>query len=229
MTTTLLETRPPETAQPVTSGSLVSDTFDTSLDVLGLLVDELAHGVMIVNTQGWILHANRAARSALQSGLSLGTTHGGLKLKLRSVTDPQQWLSALSEAASGKRSMIRLQDAGGDFNLAVVPLNRQTAGACDRIALFFSRDEASTPSLLASFAQSNRLTRTEEQVLVLLCRCLSAPEIATHMKVAVSTVRSHVRSLCTKTSTRGVRQLVNLVAALPPLAPARPPSAASLH
>lgn len=227
MTTTLLETRPTEAGLPVISGSLVSDTFDTSLDVLGLLVDELAHGVMVVNTQGWILHANRAARSALQGGLSLGTTHGGLKLK--SMPDPQPLVRALSEAASGKRTMIRLQDAGGDFNLAVVPLNRQTAGACDRIALFFSRDEACTPSLLASFAQSNRLTRTEEQVLVLLCRCLSAPEIAMQMKVAVSTVRSHVRSLCAKTSTRGVRQLVNLVAALPPLAPARVAPVARLH
>lgn len=49
------------------------------------------------------------------------------------------------------------------------------------------------------------------------------------MKVAVSTVRSHVRSLCAKTSTRGVRQLVNLVAALPPLAPARVAPAARLH
>ena len=212
---------------PVTSGSIVSDTFDTSLDVLGLLVVELAHGVMVVNTQGWILHANRAARSALQGGLSLGTTHGGLKLK--SVTDPQRLAHALSDAASGKRSMIRLQDAGGDFNLAVVPLNRHTAGACDRIALFFSREEACTPSLLASFAHSNRLTRTEEQVLVLLCRCFTAPEIAMQMKVAVSTVRSHVRSLCAKTSTRGVRQLVNLVATLPPLTPARPASVASLH
>ena len=227
MTTTLPETRPLEAGLPVTSGSIASDTFDTSLDVLGLLVDELAHGVMVVNTQGWILHANRAARSALQRGLSLGTTHGGLKLK--SVPDPQQLASALSEAASGRRIMIRLQAAGGDFNLAVVPLNRQTAGSCDRIALFFSREEACTPGLLASFAHSNRLTRTEEQVLVLLCRCLSAPEIAMKMKVAVSTVRSHVRSLCAKTSTRGVRQLVNLVAALPPLAPAPIAPAARLH
>ena len=227
MQTTLLETGPPEAGLPDTAGNIVSDTFDTSLDILGLLVDELAHGVMVVNAQGWILHANRAALSVLQRGLSLGTTHGGLKLKL--VPDPQRLAHALSQAASGKRNMIRLQDAGGDLHLAVVPLNRQTAGACDRIALFFSREEACTPSLLASFAHSNRLTRTEEQVLVLLCRCLSAPEIAIEMKVAVSTVRSHVRSLCAKTSTRGVRQLVNLVAALPPLAPARPAPAASLH
>ena len=39
------------------------------------------------------------------------------------------------------------------------------------------------------------------------------------MKVAVSTVRSHVRSLCAKTQSSGVRELINRVAVLPPVAP----------
>ena len=227
MQTKWQETSPPAAGLPVTVGNIVSVTLDTSLDILGLLVDELSHGVMVVNTQGWILHANRVALSVLQRGSSLSTTQGGLKLQL--VPDPQRLAHALGQAASGKRNIIRLQDAGGDVTVAVVPLNREKAGACDRIALFFSRQEPCTPSLLALFAQSKRLTRTEEQVLLLLCRCLSAPEIAIEMNVAASTVRSHVRSLCAKTSTRGVRQLVNLVAALPPLGPTRLAIAASLH
>ena len=227
MQTTLIETSQPESALPLAAVNMISDSFDAGADLLGLLVDELAHGVMIVNTQGWILHANRAALGALQRGVGLATTHGGLKLK--SVADQNRLTLALGNAASGKRSLIRLDDAGGSTNLAVVPLNRQLAGPCDRIALLFSREDACEPSLFASFAQSHRLTRTEEQVLQLLCRCLSTPEIALQMRVAVSTIRSHVRSLCAKTSTHGVRQLINLVAALPPLAPAPVPSAARMH
>ena len=219
MQTTLTETRQPESALPLPAVNLISDSFDAGADLLGLLVDELAHGVMIVNTQGWILHANRAALGALQRGVGLATSHGGLKLK--SVADQNRLTLALATAASGKRGLIRLEDAGGSTNLAVVPLNRQSAGPCDRIALLFSREAVCEPSLFAAFAHSHRLTRTEEQVLQLLCRCLSAPEIAVQMKVAVSTIRSHVRSLCAKTSTHGVRQLINLVAALPPLAPAQ--------
>ena len=227
MQTTLIETSQPESALPLAAVNMISDSFDAGSDLLGLLVDELAHGVMIVNTQGWILHANRAALGALQRGVGLATTHGGLKLK--SVADQNRLTLALGNAASGKRSLIRLEDAGGSTNLAVVPLNRQLAGPCDRIALLFSREDACEPSLFASFAHSHRLTRTEEQVLQLLCRCLSTPEIALQMKVAVSTICSHVRSLCAKTSTHGVRQLINLVAALPPLAPAPVPSAARMH
>jgi DNA-binding CsgD family transcriptional regulator len=217
MQTTLIQTSQPDAGLPISAAQLVSDSFDSSsADLLGLLVDELAHGVMIVNTQGWILHANRAALGALQRGVGLGTSHGGLKLK--SVADQSRLALALTKAASGKRSLIRLEDNGGSTNLAVVPLNRQAAGPCDRIALLLSREDSCEPSLFAAFAHSHRLTRTEEQVLQLLCRCLTAPEIALQMKVAVSTIRSHVRSLCAKTATHGVRQLINLVTALPPLA-----------
>lgn len=227
MQTTLTETSQPDARLPIVAGNMISDSFDASADLLALLVDELAHGVMIVNTQGWILHANRAAIGALQRGVGLATTHGGLKLK--SVADQSGLTQALGKAASGKRSLTRFQGTGGSTNLAVVPLNRQSAGPCDRIALLLSREESCEPSLLASFAQSHRLTRTEEQVLQLLCRCLSAPEIAIELKVAVSTIRSHVRSLCLKTSTHGARQLINRVTALPQLAPAMATPAHRIH
>jgi DNA-binding CsgD family transcriptional regulator len=228
MQTTLTETTQPEGSLPIPTTQLVSARFDSSsADLLALLVDELANGVMIVNTQGWILHANRAALSALQRGAGLATTHGGLKLK--STADQSRLALALGQAVSGKRSLIRLEDAGGSTNLAVVPLTRQSAGPCDRIALLLSREDSCEPSLFAAFAHSHRLTRTEEQVLQLLCRCLSAPEIAIQMKVAVSTIRSHVRSLCAKTATRGVRQLTNLVTALPPLTSAMARHTARMH
>ena len=227
MQTPVIEAIQPEAALPFAAVNLISDSFDASADLLALLVDELAHGVMIVNTQGWILHANRAALGALQRGVGLATTHGGLKLK--SVSDPSRLTQALEQAASGKRSLTRFEGTGGSTNLAVVPLNRQSAGPCDRIALLLSREETCEPTLFAAFAQSHRLTRTEEQVLQLLCRCLSAPEIAIQMKVAVSTIRSHVRSLCVKTSSHGVRQLINLVSALPQLAPTLTAPAHRIH
>jgi DNA-binding CsgD family transcriptional regulator len=82
-----------------------------------------------------------------------------------------------------------------------------------------SRVGVSESGVFGAFARNHGLTHTEEQVLVFLCRCLSTPEIAIQMKVAVSTVRSHVRSLCAKTASSGVRELVNRVAILPPVAP----------
>ena len=227
MQTTLIKTSQAEAALPLAAVDLISDSLDASADLLALLVDELAHGVMIVNTQGWILHANRAALGVLHRGVGLATTHGGLKLK--SVPDPARLTQALDQAASGKRSLTRFKGTGGSTSLAAVPLKQQSPGPCDRIALLLSREETCEPTLFAAFAQSHRLTRTEEQVLQLLCRCLSAPEIAIQMKVAVSTIRSHVRSLCVKTSSNGVRQLIHLVTALPQLAPTRAAPAHCIH
>jgi DNA-binding CsgD family transcriptional regulator len=75
--------------------------------------------------------------------------------------------------------------------------------------------------MLCFFARSHGLTATEEHVLRILCHGFSAPQIAAQMDVAVSTIRSHVRSLCAKTRSSGVRQLVSRVAVLPPVAPPR--------
>jgi DNA-binding CsgD family transcriptional regulator len=74
--------------------------------------------------------------------------------------------------------------------------------------------------MLCFFARNHGLTAMEEQVLGLLAQGYSAPEAARQLDVAVSTVRSHVRSLCAKTSAGSVRELVNRVALLPPVAPA---------
>jgi DNA-binding CsgD family transcriptional regulator len=83
----------------------------------------------------------------------------------------------------------------------------------------FARASVCESLMLCFFARSYGLTVTEEHVLGILCQGYSAPEVAEQLKVAVSTVRSHVRSLCAKTRSSGVRELVNRVAVLPPVAP----------
>ncbi|SFU99827.1 transcriptional regulator, LuxR family [Polaromonas sp. YR568] len=185
--------------------------------LLALLVDELAHGVILVTAQCRILHANQAARRELEHAAVLGTDRGELKVLM--PADAKAFQNAMGKAVAGKRSLIRLAAEGVDFTLAVVPLQRQPGVPCERMALVLSRLAVSESGVFSAFARNHGLTQTEEQVLVLLCRCLSTPEIAVQMNVAVSTVRSHVRSLCAKTASSGVRELVNHVAILPPIAP----------
>jgi DNA-binding CsgD family transcriptional regulator len=190
---------------------------DPAPALLALLVDELAHGVLVVSAQGRILHTNQAARRELDRAAVLGAERGELKVLM--PADAKAFQGAMGKAVAGRRSLIRLAAEGVDFSLAVVPLQRQAGIPCDRIALMLSRVGVSESGVFGAFARNHGLTHTEEQVLVLLCRCLSTPEIAIQMKVAVSTVRSHVRSLCAKTASSGVRELVNRVAILPPIAP----------
>jgi DNA-binding CsgD family transcriptional regulator len=184
---------------------------------LAFLFDELAHGVLVVTLDGAMLHANQAARHELTRRRALTLRNGLLQAN---TPDSMRILQeALVRVADGKRSLIDLaaQD-GPDLTLAVLPL-KAPPGRRPRAALFFARASVCESLMLCFFARSHGLTATEEQVLGILCQGYSAPQIATQLKVAVSTVRSHVRSLCAKTRSSGVRELVNRVAVLPPVAP----------
>jgi DNA-binding CsgD family transcriptional regulator len=192
---------------------------DTSLrSTLVLLMDELAHGVVVTTVQGRLLHANLAARRELARARVLQLRHK--VLHACTPADSKSLHSALAKVAEGKRSLIGLTPAeGGVVTVAVLPLQGEERARLPNAALLFARESVCEALMLCFFARSYALTATEEHVLGILCQGYSAPQIAGQMDVAVSTIRSHVRSLCAKTRSSGVRQLVNRVAVLPPVAP----------
>jgi DNA-binding CsgD family transcriptional regulator len=179
-------------------------------------MDELAHGIVVASAEGRVLHANQAARRELLRRQALSLHEGRLQ-----AYDPKQsrmLQQALDKGATGRRSMVNLRSPGGwSLSVAVVPLRPDPATEGATLGLFLSRASVCDTLMLCFFARTYGLTNSEEQVLGILCQGYSAPEIAVQLKVAVSTVRSHVRSLCAKTQSNGVRTLVGRVAVLPPL------------
>lgn len=199
----------------VPGGALLADD-DGGLGLgLALVIDELAHGVLVTNLEGKLLHANQAARHELARHRVLGARNGVLHACTPEGAKTLQ--DALGKVVEGKRSLIEIAaPEGPSLTLATVPL--KTRGE-PRVALLFARTMVCDSLMLCFFSRSHGLTAAEEQVLGILCQGFSAPQIATQLKVAVSTVRSHVRSLCTKTRSSGVRELVSRIAVLPPVAP----------
>jgi DNA-binding CsgD family transcriptional regulator len=197
-----------------TAGAASAD----SAELLGLLIDELAHGVVIVDAQRWIARANAAAMRELHGQSVLLNQRGRLVARL--PADQDLLNVALQKASHGQRSLIDLTGGQMAFSVAALPLICQahTPDLCGSIALVFSRTRLNDSGVFTAFARNHRLTPTEQLVLACLCRCLSTPQIALEMEIAVSTVRSHVRSLCAKTASSGVRELVSRLAMLPPLA-----------
>ena len=184
---------------------------------LAPLLDELAHGVLLTTIEGRLLHANHAARHELARRRALLAR--GDMLQACSPESARTLLDALARAADGKRSLIELAAGPGPgLTLAVLPIKAQAPGSAPRAALLFARASVCESLMLCFFARSHGLTATEEQVLGILCHGLSAPQVARQLNVAVSTIRSHVRSLCAKTRSSGVRELLNRVAVLPPVA-----------
>lgn len=184
-------------------------------NILSLLFDEISHGVLVVNPQGRVTHSNRAARDAM-AGCGVLSTQQGELLAL-SPMDARLLYAALDKASAGVRSLVKLSGSGVTLTLSAVPLQFKPGPVCQQIALFFERTAICDSGMFVFFARSHGLTRTEEQVLTLLCRGLSTPDIATELNVAVSTVRSHARALCLKTGSKGCRELINRIATLPPV------------
>jgi len=185
-----------------------------SVGLLTLLLDELACGIMVVSHEGQVMQANNAARTNLaQTGLLQPSGQVWLLLEPDQAKALQE---AFVKAAAGGRSLLTLAGEAGKITLVVIPLAAQAREPA-RVALVFSRSSVQEPVMLGFFARSHGLTATEEHVLAFLCQGYSAPEIAGQMKVAVSTVRTHVRSVCAKTRSCGIRELVNRVAVLPPI------------
>lgn len=185
------------------------------LALLAELVDELSNGMLVINTQGRILHANLAARRELERGITLKDRRGELHFLSSAVDNAFQ--RAREKAMRGHRSLVSLSADDVHLTMTVIPMRARSSTLCNHIALFLSRSSICEPGVLGCFARNYSLTPTEQRVLVFLCHCLSTPEIAIQMKIAVSTVRTHVRSLCIKTSCCGVRELIQRIAVLPPL------------
>jgi DNA-binding CsgD family transcriptional regulator len=185
---------------------------------LDLVLDELAYGVAVASASGELLHANNAARHELGAERALWVQQG--RLQAQPGGDFRILMDALSRAAGGKRSLLTLSaKRGTPLTLAAVPVGRGQGAQAAQAALLFARPSVCESLMLCFFARSHALTSAEETVLGILCQGYSAPQAARQLKVAVSTVRSHVRSLCAKTRSSGVRDLVSRVAMLPPVAP----------
>ena len=78
--------------------------------ILGLLFDEISHGVLVVNPQGRVTHSNRAARDAMANCGVLYTQQG--ELTALSPIDAKLLYAALIRASAGVRRMVKLSGSG---------------------------------------------------------------------------------------------------------------------
>ena len=85
--------------------------------------------------------------------------------------------------------------------------------------MLFARSAVCDSLMLHHFARSHKLTAMEECVLRLLCQELDQNAMAQELGVAVSTIRSHIKNIATKTGCHGMRALLARLSLLPPLMP----------
>jgi DNA-binding CsgD family transcriptional regulator len=194
--------------------------------LLALMLDEVTHGMLLLNARDQVVHANHAARTEMDHAHPLQNIAG--LLRARSTRDNGALVKALLSAnRDQRRSLLTLGEADRHLTVAVVPLRSscaaqgmQLAGALAGEAatlLVFGKRQVCETLSLQWFSQQHHLTLAEAQVLQALCGGAAPGEVARQQGVAMSTVRSQLSSIRAKTGASDLRELVRQVAVLPPL------------
>jgi DNA-binding CsgD family transcriptional regulator len=181
-----------------------------------LALDEIDYGIVVVDREGGVLHANRRARTELKAGDHALVFAEG-RLRARCSRDIPQLAEALDAVGRGLRRLIEMDRSGERVNVALMPLSASTGEGPMAALVVIGRRHLCENLSVQSFARANDLTLAETRVLEALCAGETAAAMACRQGVAVSTVRTHIASIRMKTGTRSLQELVRRVAALPPL------------
>jgi len=182
--------------------------------LLARVLDEMDHGLLLVDLNGRILHANRPGRRELAGGRALRQVEGTLwaaqpawQAKLR---------QALKDAERDCRSIVELDPEGETLSLAFVPLAvLHASAAVDAVLIICSRRSNCETLTVQMFARAKRLTPAEQAVLTQLCAGRGAQEIACEQGICVSTVRTHIKNVRQKTGRGSVREIVRELSRMP--------------
>jgi DNA-binding CsgD family transcriptional regulator len=184
--------------------------------LLAATLDEIDYGLLLLDRRQHVVHANHAARSELDAAHPL-------QLQQACLLAPHAHDAALLRDAladvfqRGHRKLITLGQPERRVSVSLVPLAPGCATTPVWALLLIGKPQVCQDLSVEAFARSHKLTPVETLVLKGLCRGARPAEIARSQNVALSTVRTHVGSIRSKTSVPSIGALVRTVSMLPPL------------
>jgi DNA-binding CsgD family transcriptional regulator len=181
---------------------------------LARLLNAVDYGMLLVAEDGCVLFVNQSARLDMDDGHPLQLLGG--ELRARHPGDVVRLHSALAGAMHrGVQALITLgTPTSRAIDVAVLP---QPDASERTAALILGRRRASEELSTEAYARRHKLTLAETRVLRHLCRGERPQDIAHTLGVKLSTVRSQIGSIRTKTGHREISAIVQCVARLPPL------------
>jgi DNA-binding CsgD family transcriptional regulator len=193
-------------------------TMDTGLAQLLRVIDEIDYGILVINAQGEIVQANHLACHELRTGHLVASVNN--RLTGRSTVLCEQIEQGLEHAYRGQRKLVFLDGGRGDMPMVFIPLIHPVETDSPTVLVLLTRQSACDNLAVRMYARAQRLSPSEESVMIGLCRGLEVSDIARENGVAQSTVRSQVKSLREKTGCSSIRRLIHRIHSLPPVVPA---------
>lgn len=188
----------------------IHEALCTAFDQLGLAVFILLGG-------GRILFANQEAQAMLAKGWPVRLADGCLQAKDRAVSvELQRLIEALASASpdmGAQEFELCLAQSSAEHKGAMGCLRPLTpgAGAETTIALFVAETGQASQYGIEGFAAAYELSKAETRILKALVEVQTPAEAAAQLKIAHSTVKSHLRKIFNKTNTSRQTELLRLV------------------
>ncbi|WP_226778888.1 response regulator [Oceaniglobus trochenteri] len=186
-------------------------------------LDLITLGIVLLDGDGRVLHANRAARAMAAEGDFVTLTRGriGAPEEICDRALRQTVAGALEAARAGSEQVsgVVLQRAADTISVSALVCALPHAGdpgaSAPRIAVFLSppacERRASEPLLMKLFG----LTPTEARVAAALAGGGRPSEVASALEISQTTIAFHMRNLFQKTGTNRQTDLVALILAGP--------------
>jgi DNA-binding CsgD family transcriptional regulator len=178
-------------------------------------------GILIVDVNGQVLMANRAANAIIRKGDGLRCRRGQL------VCEQPREASALHEAIRAAAQPLRAAcwvagdlcvsrgEAQRPFTVHVVPIPSVSAwngfAPPSGVAAVFVIDPQVGTDDIEGLATAYSLTNAERRVLHEIVHCTGLVEAAAKLRIAVPTARTHLQNIFAKTNTSSQTELVRLV------------------
>jgi DNA-binding CsgD family transcriptional regulator len=184
-------------------------------------LDAVQAGVILVDADCRIIHANRAAAAMLAKGAPVQTANGELRTYLPQTTAALKKAVAVAAEPSigGFGIGIPLPQPDGEpAHIHVLPLmtgeTRSRLAPRAAAALFVTEREAGTGLPAEAIAAVFGLTPAEIRTVERLLAGRSAIEIAGDLGLAVPTVRTHLANIYAKTGAERQADVIRLAAQL---------------
>ena len=186
------------------------------------ILDGLSAGVILVDANGHIAHANAAGNAILDAADFLRTCCGRLVARDAPINAALYEILAAADAGDAvlgiKGIALPLTAHDGERYVAhVLPLTsgaRRRAGLAYNaaVALFVRKVALAASPPPEVIGELYKLTPTELRVLLAIVDIGGVPEVAAALGVAVTTVKTHLSRLYAKTGVARQADLVKLVA-----------------
>jgi len=207
----------------------ISDLLDMKTleaQALSATLDSFTVGVVLVDADTGILHANKAAQSMIRTGWPIRSSGGRLAT---AATTGSAELSRAIEMATRDEALIGATGVGirlarkydeAPATAHVLPLARgplRNSLLTGATAAVFVASADGKPSLgVDAVAQTFDLTRAEAQVLELLAKGQTLAQVAAELGIAETTAKTHLMHIFSKTGVSRQADLVRLVMTLLP-------------